>query len=735
MFIRSLHVRHFRSIQHSELTNCGGLNVLIGKNNAGKSNILTAIEFLLGHLKGGRLAGEWNSSRRPSDEFTDRDITQRLQIGAEFNLDQEINEGLRTELLKENAPYERAIDQIRDQRIISFVIGGAVEEGVGYLFIERAAVGPLISDGPELSVSGITLLSVPPHLARELFVNEREAATYRADLAALERLESEGPGLDYFIRESSGSFLATRYLNNATPSLRRRVELLLKPGADTEQVLASLATIKEEIREKIQFIVQKELSGPLTAFAGEVKRPPQYMVWLMTKYGSMPAIHFHETKQPIGADEAAALLRLKVRRGGEERLSAVKNTVRALLGVTVDAFEPDEASAARRSPSRAARIAEMDINDFVVDANGAGIREALRIVLDLELKLPRLVLIEEPEVHLHPGLEQALHSYLQSKSAEVQLFVTTHSTNFVDAYLLQNIYVVSRDDDRKTVVESVISEDEAIKIPGELGLRLSTVFMYERLVFVEGQSDEEVLRQLASALGLDLTQGGVGFVQMRGIRNFSHFAAEGTLDLLSRRRIRMWFIADRDERGDEDVDRMMDRLGDRARLHVLSRRELENYLLDPAAVLSLIAEKQSGRTGNLPTLEEVRKSIEETAASLREEVIRLYVEREVLQPVFLQTRSTEGPAKSKISGAIRSLERRLADLQGIEDRTREEIDRKWKTQVNDLIPGALLLDKVLASWGFRYVKEVDSVRLAKYIRPESIASELSILLREITRKP
>jgi AAA15 family ATPase/GTPase len=44
MRIQSLEVRRFRSIEKTVLTNCGGSNVLIGKNNAGKSNILSTIE-------------------------------------------------------------------------------------------------------------------------------------------------------------------------------------------------------------------------------------------------------------------------------------------------------------------------------------------------------------------------------------------------------------------------------------------------------------------------------------------------------------------------------------------------------------------------------------------------------------------------------------------------------------------------------------------------------------------
>ena len=65
------------------------------------------------------------------------------------------------------------------------------------------------------------------------------------------------------------------------------------------------------------------------------------------------------------------------------------------------------------------------------------------MILDLELKAPTLALIEEPEVHLHPGMESALEGYLRDKGKSIQLFITTHSTNFVDAAALQNVYVVA----------------------------------------------------------------------------------------------------------------------------------------------------------------------------------------------------------------------------------------------------------------------------------------------------
>ncbi len=45
MKIEAVAVRNFRSLKRASLEKCSDVNVLIGKNNAGKSSILAAIEF------------------------------------------------------------------------------------------------------------------------------------------------------------------------------------------------------------------------------------------------------------------------------------------------------------------------------------------------------------------------------------------------------------------------------------------------------------------------------------------------------------------------------------------------------------------------------------------------------------------------------------------------------------------------------------------------------------------
>jgi predicted ATP-dependent endonuclease of OLD family len=269
-------------------------------------------------------------------------------------------------------------------------------------------------------------------------------------------------------------------------------------------------------------------------------------------------------------------------------------------------------------------LAELDADRFLIQVNGAGIREALRLILDYEFERPEILLVEEPEIHLHPALETSMMRYLKSVSTESQIFITTHSTNFLDTAEMRNVYLVSRKE--STSIQSIDANEAESSIPAELGIRLSSLFMFDRLVFVEGASDEEVVREWASILNVNLGNAGVGFIPMGGVRNLSHFAADKTISFLTKRRVKMWFVIDRDEREEQEVQSLSKTLGAQARLIVLGRREIENYLIVPRAIADLIVQKkkQAGeRSPSVPSLADVEKAISESADQLRMSPLRI----------------------------------------------------------------------------------------------------------------
>jgi len=727
--IRSVQIRGFRSIAGSGLDKCGPLNILIGKNNAGKSNVLGAIELVLLHLKQGRISGTWPVNRRPKGEFTDSNEATPLRVGVEFDLPAEVSEGLRTRLTKEAPHLERSIEQIKLHDTFVFILAGGIEGSDGFLFVEQMAVGRLTSKGEDMATEGIRLLSVTRPVGLELYTNLISARSLGTDIEGLQELASERRLTYDFIlqqpKDRRGALLPQFTSTRIRPELVRQLGQRFATATSREEIESAVNQQLAETRDKIQVMEKRETEGALSTFAGESKGPPAYAEWLIEQFGSIPFLHIKERKEEIGRDEAQTLLRLKTRRGGPDRLETIQQTVKALLGVKVDAFEAEGVGP---------RGAEMDVDDFLIEANGAGIREALRVILDLELKNPKIVLIEEPEVHLHPGLARVLAGYLREKSENIQMFVTTHSTDFVDSVSFQNVFLVSRSTRNRTICQTVEAEEGALRIPAELGIRLSTVFMFDKLLFVEGPSDESVLREVAKKLSIDLARSNVGFVYLAGARNFAYFAAESTLELLSRRKIRMWFVTDRDENTDAEITRMMERLGGRAKLKVFSKREIENYLLDGRAITTFIEEKQKagGVSGPKPSPEDVERALVEEAGALRDEVIRLRLERRLLAPVFLQTRASTGSIEERIRSSIGSLTQRLTQVESERAAIVGEVDRAWPGRALADVPGAVLIERVARRFGVSLSKDKgESERLARNMSLSSIDYEMRDLLTEV----
>jgi hypothetical protein len=743
MRLVGLNIEHFRSIEAAAVNDCDAFNVLIGKNNAGKSSVLLAVDSLFGCLASKGIVNLNPPVGNNVLDFHNRTTEEPIKLTAHFALSLADRDALLRDIVTEFPQMGNAVDGL-DPRLQLSVSIAILADPQHASYIRKIALEhpAIINDTAQQHVLlEITEPAAVERISRARSEEEFEFQTNilgrvlasRSSDEGSRRIDEAGRRLrdtarmplpmisDYLFGEMS---LSER--QRARRVLERYVGPVREPVRDGEEWTRTLADAFSQAEGKLIDLRGNPLKRTIRTFSGDALDTPKYVGSFLENLTKMKVLHLTERRKQIGRIEASQLLDLKITRGGPEVLRTIQDTVSALMGISIDAFRSEEAGETS---------AELDVDNFLVQANGSGIREALRVVLDYEFAKPSFLLVEEPEVHLHPALEVAVMRYLKRISADTQVFITTHSTNFLDTAEMRNVYLVGKDE-QGTSIERLSVEDAEVEIPRELGIRLSSLFMYDTLVFVEGPSDEAIMRELAAVLSVNLSEANVGFVTLGGVGNFTHYAAEGTLNFLSRRQVRLLFILDRDERDDADVEKLRNRLSDDV-LHVLTRRELENYLLIPEAIAALINEKMPSTItpSRVVNREEVQASLSEAADELQQLAIDLRIFRTTCRPVFPRHEGLKPGTEGVLERSATEVERLIAELQERQVVASQlaadyklEVERRWATEKLHIVPGSTLLNRVFERFGLRYKKERDGARMASMLKESDINVELRELI-------
>ncbi|MET8372389.1 AAA family ATPase [Micromonospora profundi] len=741
--VQGINISKFRGIDSTSLEDCGNLNVLIGKNNSGKSTILNALDSFFSVVSSGSVVAlndvkksETSSAFGRSFDFhRSENPASPIKISVSLQLNLEETQEIVAELIAEAPQMKHALDSVGVAERLK-IEATSIPNEIPFAFVSQIALVGASNANTEGDQARI-LFSVDADSALELLA--RRLTGNRADYKASEllaiggRLDSEEYQMLKREMDERGRTTRGRYLRHSVFSgseVAFEVEDAIRRSnsyAEFRRHLEALAASAEEVARQAEVEPLKNLIG---TFSGEAEIIPKYALSILGRVAQLKVLHLRDRRDPVGREEAHRLLALKTRRKGPEVLRNIQETVQSLLGVSIDAFESEHGE------SRA----EMDVDEVLVEMNGAGIREALRLVLDNELGSPDLLLVEEPEVHLHPALEVSMLRYLKAASARTQIFVTTHSTNFLDTSDMRNVYLTRRD---PWVTVSLLDYEQAeIAIPEELGIRLSSLFMYDRLVFVEGASDEAVLRELAPRAGVNFGQANVGFVVMGSSRNFTHYASRSTIEILTKRRVKMSFILDRDESSDEDIAALRARLEGIAHVHVLQRREMENYLATPRPLTEFIQEKRRLQNSEFSDVTEdlVTRRLSECADKLRQFAIEKRVLRASCRPVFFDREaifeeSSDDDFSSRVASELRrqaeALGARAAETERLLKHEEEHVNSQWQGKKMDLVPGDELLDSVCREFGVRFKKRHDGVRIAGLMRTTEVPAELAQLLRRL----
>lgn len=245
-----------------------------------------------------------------------------------------------------------------------------------------------------------------------------------------------------------------------------------------------------------------------------------------------------------------------------------------------------------------------------------------------------LLVIDEPEIYLHPDVQRQLLNILRESGPDILL--ATHSTEIMSEADHSEILLVDKTKKSAHRLRDIEGVQAALEIVGSIqNITLTQLARNRRLIFVEGFADFRIIRRFAQKIGLlelgsgiDLTplESG-GFSSWESILSFAK-----VFEKAIGRDVKIGVVYDRDYIPAEQITDIINDLQKHLEVvHIHERKEIENYLLIPSALkkalVKAIAER-SRRTGEeLPDPEPIEKLLNEITTPLRSEIQAQYIDK------------------------------------------------------------------------------------------------------------
>lgn len=225
----------------------------------------------------------------------------------------------------------------------------------------------------------------------------------------------------------------------------------------------------------------------------------------------------------------------------------------------------------------------------------------LQTYADLQKQEDSILLIEEPEVYLHPDLQRKMFSVLRKIAKRTQVIYTTHSPIMISDLRGNSVRLIKRQ-----LGESIISEIDIQGVIQELGIRYEDVLNPKVVIFVEGPTDilfyKRIMELKYPAIAQNLNMH-IKFIDTGGFDSIHAYALMHILLSLNVE-TNFYILADSDgkdkeSRKTEILKKMLDKVKDSTSIdkeklkkvpkliRTLSKYAIESYLLDYPIVAKL----------------------------------------------------------------------------------------------------------------------------------------------------
>ncbi len=244
---------------------------------------------------------------------------------------------------------------------------------------------------------------------------------------------------------------------------------------------------------------------------------------------------------------------------------------------------------------------------FPLNECGTGIGQVLAILyVAMASEDPQIILVDEPNSFLHPGAARALIRVLR-QIPQHQYVIATHAPEVIsEAGDCPVIQVQWGGGESRCEVFTAKTTEVSRRLLLDVGARLSDVFGFDEILWVEGPSDQACINAILKVRFPP--RPGLAVLPVRDTGNFDRRRARDVVAIYRQASMAsallpptIGFLLDREKRTDRDMDQIMNET-DRA-VSFLQRAMIENYLMSPPAIADVLA--TAGDVGQHQRVEDI----------------------------------------------------------------------------------------------------------------------------------
>lgn len=337
----------------------------------------------------------------------------------------------------------------------------------------------------------------------------------------------------------------------------------------------------------------------------------------------------------------------------------------------------------------------------------------------VKAKSTSLLVIDEPDIYLHSDLQRQLVALLGGLGPDI--LIATHSTEIIAECEPTSLLIVNK---KKKSAQRVKSAGQLKRLFSTLGSNLNPTLTQlaktRRALFVEGL-DFQILSIFARTLGEQRVANRADFavLQTEGFNPRRAFDLASGIDETIGEKVARAVIFDRDYRSDDEVQEVTDELSRNGFIaHIHSRKELENYLLDPAVMTRAIEARliENVRRSNVKMkhVPDIPALINEVTNELKEDVFAQLQAREVEYVKRKQPKLDQATITAKIL---------------------KRFNKAWTDPTSrlTLIPGKDVLARINTRLQTLIGVSVSDKQIAQQFQPSEIHEEIKRLVDQVAK--